>query len=497
MRWFAFSVYEFAQFNIFTPHVLPANFTCHYPTIMKKLLLYLITLFIPVLAIAQNSNWGWGPAITTSLSGTTLTCSAFDPVQNLTKTTSVTGVASFINNQGVVGYVTSGSTVGGLVYDINMNTWQQTVFSSNSGNTFQNSDGVIAWVSASGTVGGAIYDPIVKAWEYTNFSSNSGNTIQNSKGLVAWVSTAGTIGGAVYDPSLHLWRYTTFSSNSGNTFINSEGVIAWVSAAGTVGGAVYDPGPQVWKYTTFSSNSGNTIANATGVIGFISSSGTVGGAVYDHDQQQWKFATFSNSSGNSNVSVSNGTVYWNSSNGPQHWGYNFISKNWLSNYNTDLHCKLFVTNPSGSTPFITYFWCLSIGVNAYSTNCGDGHIITRRWGFKQYATAGNYNAELTIFTFNASTTCNQNVTVVTGLTDMQVENELNIYPNPAHNLIQFSGTRFTGVEIYNVYGALVQAKQFAEATPDVTVDVSEYASGVYFARLFDGNNFVAKKFMVE
>ena len=57
---------------------------------------------------------------------------------------SVNNVNSYIKNEGIVSWVTSSSTVGGLIYDINLGAWKQNIFSSNTGNVVQNNDGVIA-----------------------------------------------------------------------------------------------------------------------------------------------------------------------------------------------------------------------------------------------------------------------------------------------------------------------------------------------------------------
>lgn len=391
-------------------------------------LFFLALLNLPL--CAQFPNWGWAPAITVSQSGSSLTCTTFDPIQNVSRTTSISNVDNYQYGDGVLAWVTPGGTVGGLVYDFNLGSWRQSTFSSNTGNTIENVDGVIAWVSAAGTVGGAIYDPIQSSWEYTTFSSNTGNTILNRAGVIAWVSAAGTVGGAVYDPAQQSWEYTTFSSNTGNAITNAEGVIGWVSAAGTVGGAVYDPGQQSWEYTSFNSNSGNSILNGDGVIAWISTAGTVGGAVYDHSQGAWEYTTFGNSSSYSNLAISDGTIVWNSSSGFRNYGYNMSSQSWENNYNTDLACKFFISHSSGSAPFITYFWCLSFGGHSYSYSGGDGHIINRRWAFKQYDNFGSYSPTLSLLNSITNTNCKQTVSVGGVGVEEAAPLQVTVYPNP-------------------------------------------------------------------
>jgi predicted membrane protein len=451
---------------------------------MFKFNILIINLFVLLIQIssAQNPVWGWAPPVTTSLNGTTLNCTTYDPILNTTKYHNISNVANFINSDGVVAWVTSGSTVGGLIYDINEGSWKQTTFSSNTGNTIQNSSGVIAWVSSAGTVGGAVYDPNQKVWKYTTFSSNTGNSIINNKGVIAWVSSAGTVGGAVYDPAPQVWKYTTFSSNTGNSIINEEGVIAWVSSAGTVGGAIYDPALQVWKYTTFSSNTGNSILNSEGVIAWKSSIGTVGGAVYDPDQQVWKYTSFSSSSSNANLSISNGTVFWNSASGMQKYGYNVNSKTWSNNYNTDLYCKLFASEASGNKPLITYLWCLSIGANSYSYACGDGHTINRRWAYKQYNNPGNYNVTLSIFNSQLNNTCNKSIVVHDPLDIKELSNiSVKIYPNPVERnkkLFVDAAVPLTQIKLKNISGTV--AADYLINNYSNEIILPDVSTGIYF-----------------
>jgi hypothetical protein len=469
---------------------------------MKKCSLFVLCMAIVTAIFPQYPNWGWGPAITVSQNGSTLTCSAYDPFLNLTRTTTVTNVDIYQNDDGILAYVTLGGTVGGVTYDINQGSWKTNTFSSNNGNTIQNADGVIAWVSAAGTVGGAVYDPAQEAWEYTTFSSNNGNTIQNADGVIAWVSSAGTVGGAVYHPGQQVWKYTTFSSNNGNTLLNEDGVIAWVSSAGTVGGAVYDPAQEVWEYTTFSSNAGNSIVNENGVIGFISSAGTVGGGVYDPNQQVWEYTTFSSSASNTNLSVSDGTIYWTNSNGSQHQGYSFSSQNWQSNQNTQLHCTMFVENATGNTPLISYFWCLTVGANSYSYDSDAGHTITRRWGFKQYDNAGSYTPELTIFNSMTNTTCDANVTVSggTGIGE-ETQVQAHIYPNPVNRAGQLeiqAPKPILSVELTDLMGTKLLISNGKGNRMTLDLGDLQLAAGVYFVEVrMTGAESLRRKIVVE
>lgn len=358
---------------------------------------------------AQFYNWGWGPPMTVSQNGTTITCSVFDPVLNQTQTQNLNSVATWSYDDGVVATVSSGGTVTAMVYDLFLADFRDEQLSSNPGNAVINSDGVVAWVSSAGSVGGAIYNPFTHDWRDEQFSSNPGNAIQNRDGVISWVSSAGSVGAAVYDPALNDWRDEQFSSNPGNAVQNRDGIVAWVSDAGSVGAAVYDPALQQWQDEQFSSNPGNTVVIGQGVVAWRSSAGTLGGAAYNGYAHQWDDEQFSSSSSNSLPTIADGTVEWMNTNGPQRYGYTG-SQQWQNDVNTTVQCTYFPTVVgSAEGLYVAYLHCLSIGASTYSHQCGDGHVITRRWAWKAYANPGTYAPELSVFSSTSNSTCSGSV----------------------------------------------------------------------------------------
>ncbi|MCE3295699.1 MAG: hypothetical protein K0R65_1413 [Crocinitomicaceae bacterium] len=425
---------------------------------------------------AQNANWGWGISATVVQNGSSITMSVFDPIINQTQSTSQSGVANYFNSEGIVAWVTTGSTVGAAIYDINQHQWKNTSFNSNSGNIVTNADGVVAWVSASGTVGGAVYDPYQENWQYTTFNGNSGNSFINNDGTIAWVSESGTVGGAVYDGEEHQWKYTTFNGNSGNTIQNEQGIISFVSESGTVGGAVYDPGANSWKYTTFNGNAGNSVINQNGIIAFISDSGTVGGAVYNPNSQNWAYTTFNSNSGNHNLAIVDGSIQWYSSSSFYRYGYNMSSGNWVSDHNT-LHCKFYISDNAGATPFITHFSCLTIGATTASYAAGDGHTITRRKAWKQYGNPGSYQPVLTVFNSSQNSTCNGQLDVsgTGGLNELGTNGGFTVIPNPVSANSQLkigSLENMSEIAVYNTLGMLVYSETGLNTT-STTIDCRE------------------------
>ncbi len=68
-----------------------------------------------------------------------------------------------------------------------------------------------------------------------------------------------------------------------------------------------------------------------------------------------------------------------------------------------------------------------------------------------------------------------------------------IYPNPAENYIQFINIEGEGtISIYNSIGSLILRRQFVSK-----VDVSNYPSGIYFAKLHVSNKYSVIKFIIE
>jgi hypothetical protein len=73
----------------------------------------------------------------------------------------------------------------------------------------------------------------------------------------------------------------------------------------------------------------------------------------------------------------------------------------------------------------------------------------------------------------------------------ELSNSVAIYPNPSNSMVTITAANFAKVEIYNTVGQLVETKTVN------TVDVSSYNTGIYFFKVYDGNNnSVTKRIMV-
>jgi hypothetical protein len=470
-----------------------------------KSVFFCIIFVSTINALAQNTNWGTGLPITVTVNGTYLDLSVYDPIIGSTKTTSL-NVGSNPNYQNADGIVAAISSSSGYmnvaIYDINLHAFITNYWSSTTStfSNFLNSDGVVAWTN-SNYADAAIYDPLLQAWQHNYWSSTTStfSDFSNSNGVVAWTNS-NYADAAVYDASLQAWQHNYWSSTTStfSNFSNSNGVVAWTNDNYT-DAAVYDPSLQSWQHTYWSSTTStfSNFSNNSGIVAWTNSN-YVDGAVYDPSLQTWKHTYWSASTSTfSNFLNTDGTITYTNSSGNNKYGYNINSQSWQSNYNTDLYCKMFASKSSGQAPLITYFWCLTIGANSYSYNCGDGHTVTRRWAWKQYNNSGTYNPTLTIFNSSQNSTCNAVINVNTGITEETTPN-FQIFPNPfsSSTTLQINKTfNDATLKVYNSYGLLVkQISKFTEQK--ITLHRDNLPCGLYFIRMTQDNKLITTKKLV-
>ena len=78
-----------------------------------------------------------------------------------------------------------------------------------------------------------------------------------------------------------------------------------------------------------------------------------------------------------------------------------------------------------------------------------------------------------------------------------LEKSITLYPNPATDKVMVSvsdaSILITGVEVYNVYGQLVNTLVVAENP--LQINLSGLSSGMYFVRVMTENGIVTKNFL--
>ena len=180
------------------------------------------------------------------------------------------------------------------------------------------------------------------------------------------------------------------------------------------------------------------------------------------------------------------------------------------------------TDPMVTTDDATNLSLTSATLNATITNPDDVNITDM--GFEWRQVMGGYNTTITgtgngntfsatlnnltpytsymykaYITFDGTTIYGEDVYFYT--TDVGIQNylehNLTIYPNPATELVSVATTdasiRITGVEVYNVYGQLLNAI-VSEENP-VRINISDLADGMYFVRVTSDSGVVTKSFV--
>jgi len=260
---------------------------------------------------------------------------------------------------------------------------------------------------------------------------------------------------------------------------NRDGVVAWVTGSGTTGAAVYDPSTMQWVDEQFSFSSGTTLVLAQGVVAWRTGSGTVGSAAYNWTTNTWTDEQFSFSSSNTMPTITDGTVEWTNSLGPQKYGFS-NAHTWQSGANTALQCKYYAEQVSDAgAPHIAYLWCLTIGASTYNHQCGDGHQITRRWAWKAYANPGSYSPEFNAFSSVSNTQCSGQLNFTgTGINDMVTDEGLTLVVRGS-TLSLTSALPLGSIKIFDPKGGLVYQGTHNSTTAALPVP---FAGGLYTLR---------------
>jgi hypothetical protein len=72
--------------------------------------------------------------------------------------------------------------------------------------------------------------------------------------------------------------------------------------------------------------------------------------------------------------------------------------------------------------------------------------------------------------------------IITGYSEVEQKLEMVVYPNPVKDVLSFSSTEISSIEIYNMMGAIIIRRNANK------VDMSNLPQGIYFVVGFDKNN---------
>lgn len=113
---------------------------------------------------------------------------------------------------------------------------------------------------------------------------------------------------------------------------------------------------------------------------------------------------------------------------------------------------------------------------------------------------GTFNLCYTVRVVGTTDTDNSNdkacLTIVRGSNSIDGFNAeaINVYPNPAANVINVANAENAQVAVFDINGKLMVSVENASANQ--TIDASNFANGLYFVRITDGNNVITKKINV-
>lgn len=85
-------------------------------------------------------------------------------------------------------------------------------------------------------------------------------------------------------------------------------------------------------------------------------------------------------------------------------------------------------------------------------------------------------------------------TMILNVENVVVDNDVDVYPNPANDVVYIKGDDIQYVEIYNSIGIKVLYKNVNSSE---TIDIASFASGMYFVRVVDRNGNIATRKIVK
>lgn len=143
---------------------------------------------------------------------------------------------------------------------------------------------------------------------------------------------------------------------------------------------------------------------------------------------------------------------------------------------------------------------LSENATSYIWYFGDGYTSTEENPQHTYTTAGNYYATMVANRHCEYDTIQKVVAIdsVVSITDVSVEDNLEVYPNPAKNVVYVSNASetITSVVLTDVSGRVMFSKEVSEHS--LAIDLQDMPKGMYVLTICIGNNApVYRKVIVE
>jgi hypothetical protein len=457
---------------------------------MKKVV-FLIFAIVYSCAFSQNANWGTGLPITASINGSSVNLSVFDPILNQTKTTSLSvgNNPIFQNIDGVVAAYGSYSSMAYATYDLSLQQWKTGSQQLGSNGQVLTKNGAVVGYGSIGSMVYATYDPSIQQWRIGSQQLGSTGQIITEDGVVLGYGSIGSMVYAIYDVSLQQWRTGSQQLGSTGQILTEDGVIQGYGSIGSMVYGTYDISLQQWKTGSMQLGSNGQIATNGGVAAGFGSNGSMAYGVYDFSLQQWRTGSFSLGS-NGSFMLNAGTCNYTGSTGSGIRGYNFNTSSWGNNP-TQLNCELH----SYVSANWVYVRGMSIGATSYTYNCGDGHQIYNRCGWKRYTNTGQYALTLTINNGASNSTCNETINAVNAV-EGDIKPIFSVLPNPSNGQITVKTNQaFSGsIKVVNSLGQVVLQSESQKAT-EISFLIPQ--KGIFFIQFQTEKELYTQKLIIE
>ena len=77
-----------------------------------------------------------------------------------------------------------------------------------------------------------------------------------------------------------------------------------------------------------------------------------------------------------------------------------------------------------------------------------------------------------------------------------IENDFNVFPNPASSILQISGISASSLSIQDFFGREYQI-EYKQKGENLLLDTSQLAAGLYILRVWDGERTFVEKVLIE
>lgn len=84
-----------------------------------------------------------------------------------------------------------------------------------------------------------------------------------------------------------------------------------------------------------------------------------------------------------------------------------------------------------------------------------------------------------------------------GLQDNQLDDLINVYPNPASDIIYIDAPESTLVQMYDISGRKILEQEISNSTTKSTITTSEYEEGIYLIKLYYNEAVAVKKILIR